>query len=163
MPKVNTIVLYVFMSCLFLGGCSKPPQFDKARIDMSLQSLRLAYPDLRQIDDVKDKEGRRFFVFQRSSGDIAKAQYYVSGDKLMVAAVLFSKGMKFDSLIAELTESNGQPDQNLNVMGSKAAAWEKGENFISVISGTTRTEIQLPTGETVMLEPEEIVLILGKK
>ncbi len=163
MAKVNGIVLCVFMLSLLAGGCSKAPQFDKAHINMSSQSLRLAYPDLLQLEDSKDKDGRTVLVFQRSSDSVEKAQYYVRDDKLMGVAVLFSKGTEFDSLVAKLAENNGQPDQQLNVMGSKAATWEKGGNFISVISGTTRTKIQLPTGESVMLEPKEIVLILGKE
>lgn len=164
MAKCRRIIPYLFLTLIFLAGCSKGPQFDKASINMSLSSLQSAYPGLQRLDDIKDKQGGTVLVFQRPSDDnVKKAQYYVKDDKLIGMVVIFPKGTAFDSVVRKLAEENGEPDRKMSVMGSQAATWEKGGSAISVITAVSGTQIGLPSGGTEKLEPGEILLFLGKQ
>lgn len=153
------------MLLILIIGCSKaPPQFDKAYINMSQQDLENAYPDLQQLQETKNEKDETMLVFERSGDDnIQIAQYYIKADKLVGIVVLFSKKTKFDSIANGIVETNGMPSKQLNLMGSQAAIWEHGKNYISLMTGSGPTKIELPTGQTKIVNPKEIILILGKK
>ncbi len=156
-----------FLAFLFVAsstGCSKPaPRFDGAYIDMSLTEFQNLYSDLSQPQEIRDENGNALLVFQRPAREsFKKRQYYVQNERLIGIVILFATTTEFESVLNEFIESNGQPSQNLSVMGSRAAIWEQGKNFINITSGTSQTRVQLPTGGSETLEPKEIMLILGR-
>jgi hypothetical protein len=164
MLRANRGFLVAFLFMALSTGCSKPaPGFDGAYIDMPLTEFQNLYSDLSQPQDNRDENGNALLVFERPARDnFRKRQYYFRNEKLIGIVILFATTTKFESVLNEFIESNGRPSQNLSVMGSRVAVWEQGKNFINITSGTSQMRVQLPTGGSVTLEPQEIMLVLGR-
>ena len=161
-PKV---VLIIIMFTILMAGCAKnPPCFEEARIEMTLQDFKAQYPQAQKLADAKGTKGIPFSIYQREpKNKIKRAHYFFSENKLVGIIVIFSEGAQFDSIVDELGVANGEPTKQFMMAGSKAAVWEKGEYFINMLQGTTETEIKLPTGITQVLNPGDIVIMLGRK
>lgn len=131
---------------------------------MSLQDFKIRYPGAQKIAEAKGSEGIPFLVYRRESEKVfKKADYFFSKSKLVGIIILFSEGIQFDAVVEDLATLNGEPTQQFIMANSKGAAWEMGIYFINMIQGTTETEIKLPTGEPQMLNPGDIVVMLGRK
>ncbi len=157
--------LFIALFALLLSSCSKPPpRFEEASIEMSLQDFKTQYPDAQKIAAAKGKEGTPFSVYRmRSDSTFKKADCFFSKDKLVGMIILFSEGVAFDSVVDALAAANGEPAQQFMMANSKAAIWENGIYFINMVQGATQTEIKLPTGESQILNPGDIVVMFGRK
>jgi hypothetical protein len=131
---------------------------------MPLEDFKSAYPEAQLVADAKGPQGVPFSIYQsKPEGKIKSANYFFSENKLVGIIVLYSEGVQFDPVVDDLTALNGKATNQVMMADSKAAVWERGPYFINMIQSASETEIKLPTGASRVLQPGDIVVMLGRK